>query len=290
MGNKSNQSEFAQYVRRGNTQFLAGCYDAMSGLLAEKAGFKALMSSGFAVSAAHLGFPDVELYTMTENLTVVRNICGVASVPVIADTDTGYGNAINIMRTVREFEKAGVSGMIFEDQLSPKKCAACAKRIELLPVEEAAGKIRAAIEARQNPNTLVIARTDEVDEDAAIKRATLYVEAGADLIQPISRCFRDIDGLRRLRKACGVPLSLQILGWLESDLSADEIREVAGLACYPLVGLMSAAKVLQDNFTALAADLGTHNLPQQKMSMDEFKSFIGFTEIELQQERFLLTE
>ena len=92
----------------------------MSGLLAEKAGFKALMSSGFAVSAAHLGFPDVELYTMTENLTVVRNICGVASVPVIADTDTGYGNAINIMRTVREFENAGVSGMIFEDQLSPK--------------------------------------------------------------------------------------------------------------------------------------------------------------------------
>ena len=79
MGNKSNQSEFAQDVRRGNTQFLAGCYDAMSGLLAEKAGFKALMSSGFAVSAAHLGFPDVELYTMTENLTVVRNIRGVAN-------------------------------------------------------------------------------------------------------------------------------------------------------------------------------------------------------------------
>ena len=149
MGNKSDQAEFTQDVRCGNTQFLAGCYDAMSGLLAEKAGFKALMSSGFAVSAAHLGFPDVELYTMTENLTVVRNICGVASVPVIADTDTGYGNAINIMRTVREFENAGVSGMIFEDQLSPKKCAACANRIELLPVEEAVGKIRAAIEARQ---------------------------------------------------------------------------------------------------------------------------------------------
>ena len=87
-----------------------------------------------------------------------------------------------------------------------------------------------------------------------------------------------------------MPLSLQILGWLESDLSADDIKEVAGLACYPLVGLMSAAKVLQDNFSALAIDLGTKNLPQPKMSMDEFKSFIGFTEVEQQQERFLLTE
>tara|TARA_E500000178_G_scaffold20126_1_gene18903 strand:+ start:783 stop:1655 length:873 start_codon:yes stop_codon:yes gene_type:complete len=290
MNRPLDQTEFARDIRSGHTQFLAGCYDAMSGLLAEKAGFKAVMSSGFAVSAAHLGFPDVELYTMTENLTVVRNICGAVSIPVIADTDTGYGNAINIMRTVREFENAGVSGMIFEDQLSPKKCAACANRIELLGVEEAVGKIRAAVEARQNPDTIIIARTDEVDEDAAIARAKLYVEAGADLIQPISRCFKDIGGLRRLREACGVPLSLQILGWLESDLSADDIKEVAGLACYPLVGLMSAAKVLQDNFSALAIDLGTKNLPQPKMSMDEFKSFIGFTEVEQQQERFLLTE
>ncbi|MDA9930550.1 isocitrate lyase/PEP mutase family protein [Alphaproteobacteria bacterium] len=290
MAKPAGMTEFAQNLRSGNTQFVAGCYDAMSALLAEKAGFNGLMSSGFAVSAAHLGFPDVELYTMTENLTVVRNITGAVSVPVVADTDTGYGNAINVMRTVREFENAGVAAMIFEDQLSPKKCAACANRIELIPPDEAVAKIRAAVEARSNPDTLIIARTDEVDENAAIARAKLYVKAGADLIQPISRCFKDIDGLRRLRAACGVPLSLQILGWLESDLSADEIREVAGLACYPLVGLMSAAKVLQENFSALAQDLNTANLPQPKMSMDEFKSFIGFDEIEREQERFLLTE
>jgi 2-methylisocitrate lyase-like PEP mutase family enzyme len=180
--------------------------------------------------------------------------------------------------------------MIFEDQLSPKKCAACANRIELIPPVEAVAKIRAAVEARQNKDVLIIARTDELEEADAIARAKLYVEAGADLIQPISRCFSDHDGLKRLREACGVPLSLQILGWLESDLSADQIREVAGLACYPLVGLMSAAKSLQENYAGLARDLSSANLPHPKMSMDEFRQFIGFEEIEKEQERFLLTE
>lgn len=287
---EGNMAEFARKVRAGETQFVAGCYDAMSGLLAQKAGFKAVMSSGFAVSASHLGFPDVELYTMSENLAVVRNITAAVSVPLIADTDTGYGNAINVMRTVREFENAGVAGMIFEDQLSPKKCAACANRIELIPPVEAVAKIRAAVEARQNKDVLIIARTDELEEADAIARAKLYVEAGADLIQPISRCFSDHDGLKRLREACGVPLSLQILGWLESDLSADQIREVAGLACYPLVGLMSAAKSLQENYAGLVRDLSSANLPHPKMSMDEFRQFIGFEEIEKEQERFLLTE
>ena len=286
----SVHAEFARKVRAGDTQFVAGCYDAMSGLLAEKAGFKVLMSSGFAVSATHLGFPDLELYTMSENLAVVRNITAAVSAPLIADADTGYGNAINVMRTVREFENAGVAGIILEDQLSPKKCAACANRIELIPPAEAVAKIRAAVDARTNSDVLIIARTDELEEADAIARARLYVEAGADLIQPISRCFSDLAGLKRLRAACGVPLSLQILGWLEADLGADEIREVAGLACYPLVGLMTAAKTLQENYTRLARDLSSANLPHPKMSMDEFRHFIGFEDIEKEQERFLLTE
>lgn len=287
---RSVHAEFARKVRAGDTQFVAGCYDAMSGLLAEKAGFKVLMSSGFAVSATHLGFPDLELYTMSENLAVVRNITAAVSVPLIADADTGYGNAINVMRTVREFENAGVAGMILEDQLSPKKCAACANRIELIPPAEAVAKIRAAVDARTNSDVLIIARTDELEEADAIARARLYVEAGADLIQPISRCFSDLAGLKRLRVACGVPLSLQILGWLEADLGADEIREVAGLACYPLVGLMTAAKSLQENYTGLARDLSSAHLPHPRMSMDEFRHFIGFEDIEKEQERFLLMQ
>lgn len=282
--------DFAAKARAGETQFVAGCFDAMSAMLAEKAGAPAVMTSGFALSATNFGFPDVELYTMTENLGVVRNVANAVSIPVIADADTGYGNAINVMRTVREFEHAGVAAMIFEDQLAPKRCPAVANQVEILPAHEQAGKIRAAVSARRNPDTLIIARTDAPTVSGAIERAKLYVEAGADLVQPISKTFTDLDSLRQLREAAGVPLSLQILGWLEKDITADQIREIAGLATYPLVGLMSAAQAMQDNYAKLMKDLDTGGLPHPVMSMGDFKDFIGFEEVESQQEKFLLAD
>lgn len=290
MIDNNTKRDFAAKARAGETQFVAGCFDAMSAMLAEKAGASAVMTSGFALSATNFGFPDVELYTMTENLGVVRNVANSVGIPVIADTDTGYGNAINVMRTVREFEQAGVAAMIFEDQLAPKRCPAVANQVEMLPAHEQAGKIRAAIAARTNPDTLIIARTDAPTVSGAIERAKLYVEAGADLVQPISKTFTDLDSLKQLREAAGVPLSLQILGWLEKNLTADQIRDVAGLATYPLVGLMSAAQAMQDNYTKLMADLNTGNLPHPVMSMGDFKDFIGFEEVENQQEKYLLAD
>lgn len=286
----ASRKDFAAKLRAGDTVFVAGCFDAMSAMLAEKAGAPAVMTSGFAVSATHLGFPDVELYTMTENLTVVRNVVNAVGIPVIADTDTGYGNAINVMRTVREFEQAGVSAMIFEDQLAPKRCPAAANKVELLSAYEHAGKIRAAIQARRNPDTIIIARTDAPTEAEAIARAKMYVEAGADLVQPISKTFRDFNGLQRFRDAVGVPLSLQILGWLETDLTPDQIRQVAGLAVFPLVGLMTAARAMQDNYARLMKDLGTGGLPHPVMTMPDFKTFIGFEEVEERQARFLVDD
>jgi len=118
-------------------------------------------------------------------------------------------------------------------------------------------------------------------------RAKMYVEAGADLIQPISRTFNDFDGLKQMREAVGVPLSLQILGWLEQDLTQDQISKIAGVACYPLVGLMSAAQVMQDNYARLITDKDTSNLPHPVMSMGDFKTFIGFEDIEQQQVKFM---
>lgn len=283
-----DKAAFAAALRSGKTVWTAGCFDAMSAKLAADAGFPAVMTSGFGVSASFLGAPDVELYTMSENLAVVRNVVNAVDVPVIADTDTGYGNAINVMRTVREFEQAGVAAMIFEDQEVPKRCPAVATSVELLPLDESAAKIRAAIEARRDPATIIVARTDAMTEEQAIRRAKTYVEAGADLIQPISRCFRDIDGLRRLREACGRPLSLQILGWLETDLSPAEIEEVAGLAVHPLVALMSAAAAIKANLETLAQSHATTALPHPVMSMGDFKSFIGFPEIEERQARLLV--
>lgn len=288
MSETLTKSAFASAARAGETVWVAGCHDALSAKLAEEAGFPAVMTSGFGVSASFLGMPDVELYTMSENLAVIRNVANSIDAPLIADGDTGYGNAVNVMRTVREFEQAGVAGIIFEDQVAPKRCPAVATSIDILPIDENTAKIEAAVEARRDADTLIIARTDAMNEDEAIRRAKAYANAGADLIQPISKCFSSADGLKRLRDACGKPLSLQILGWLETDLSRDDIQAVAGVAVFPLVSLMSAAEAMRQNFARLMADKSTRDLPQPVMSMAEFKNFIGFQEIEDLQAKFLM--
>ena len=282
-----DRAQFAQRLKSNKTVWVAGVYDALSAKLVEAAGFEAAMTSGFGVSASFLGQPDAELYTMSENLAVVRNVASAVKIPVIADIDTGYGNAINVMRTVREFEAAGVAAVILEDQLAPKRCPICVGAVEVLPVEEGIAKIEAAAAARRDKNLVIIARTDVVDEKEAVRRARLYVQAGADIIQPISKCFKSIEGLRELRKQCGVPLSLQLLGWLERDLSPKEVEEVAGMATFALVPLMTAAQALHENLKALAVNHSSKNLPRPVMAHDPFIDFIGFAEIDRLQQRFL---
>lgn len=284
---KSPNNDYKQRVLNQKTVWAAGAYDALSALYIQKAGFDAVMTSGFGVSASFLGMPDAELYTMSENLAVVRNVANVLNIPLIADIDTGYGNAINAMRAIREFEAAGCSAVIMEDQVSPKRCPICVGGVETISVDEAVGKISAAVAARTNPDLVIIARTDAATEEEAIHRAKAYVAAGADIIQPISKCFRSIEGLRALREACGVPLSLQILGWLEKDLKPEEIESVAGMATFALVPLMTAAKALEENLAQLARTKTSRDLPRPVAAHDPFVEFIGFKEIEANQLKYL---
>jgi len=275
-----------QILGAGRTIWTAGAYDALSALLIDRAGFDAVFTTGFGISASHLGQPDVELYTMTENLGVVRHMVSTVSKPVIADGDTGYGNVINVMRTVREFERAGVAGIVFEDQVIPKRCPCAATHVEVLPREDAVRKIRAAVDARTDPDFLIVARTDAPTVQETIERACLYAEAGADLIQPISRTVKNFADLQVLRAACQRPLSLQILGWLEKELTPPQIESVAGLAVFPLVPLMTITSALQANLARLAADKHARGLPLPQTSMDDFKKLIGFGEVEALQEKY----
>ena len=283
----SKPAKYREMLRSGKTIWAAGAYDAMSAKLIEEAGFDVVMTSGFAGSASLLGQPDVELYTMTENLGVGKNVCNAVNVPVIADTDTGYGNAINVMRTVREFEQVGVAGVILEDQQSPKRCPACTDQIEIISMEEGVAKIRAAAAARRNPDLVIIARTDARDPAEAMARGRAYAEAGADIIQPISRTFKDIAGLRAMRQAVGRPLSLQLLGWLEKDLSQAEIESVAGMATYALVPLMTVAAALRQNLARLRQTKSSKGLPIPVVGHNEFNEFIGFAEVEALQLKYL---
>jgi 2-methylisocitrate lyase-like PEP mutase family enzyme len=267
-------------LKKGKAVWASGAYDALSARLIEEAGFDAILSTGFGISASHLGQPDAEIYTMTENLNVVRLMVDVVDIPIIADTDTGYGNAINIMRTVREFERAGVAAVIFEDQIAPKRCPACVETINVIPIDEAAGKIRAAVEAKTDPDLIIIARTDATNVDEGIIRAKAYVEAGADMVQPISKGVKNLDELLKFKKGVKAPISLQILAWLESDLSPNDIEEIASIATFPLVPLMTTTQALRANLGELIKTKTTSGLPFPRIALKDFNEFIGMPKIE----------
>lgn len=171
-------------IRTQNPMVAPGVYDALSARLVEAAGFETVLVSGAAVAASLLGIPDVGLVTMSESLGQTRNIVNSVTIPVVADCDTGYGNPINVRRTVQEFESAGVAALFLEDQVTPKRCGHFDGK-ELVSVDAMVQKWRAAVEARVDPEMLLIARTDALAVNGledAIKRAQAYAKAGADMI------------------------------------------------------------------------------------------------------------
>src|SRR5690349_2769055 len=161
-----------------------GCYDSLGARLVEEAGFSAVYMTGFGTAASRLGRPDVGLLTLSEMVDNAHRIAQAVGIPVIADADTGYGSAVNVIRTVRDYEDAGVAAIHLEDQVMPKKCGHMDGK-EVIPPPEMAAKIAAACSARRSPDFVVIARTDAraVDGlDAALERARLYRDAGADVL------------------------------------------------------------------------------------------------------------
>lgn len=283
-------SSLRQLIQSRGTVWAAGAFDALSARLIQEAGFDALLTSGYGISSSLLGEPDTETYTMTENVAVVRNVCNAVTIPVIADIDTGYGNAVSAMRTLREFENAGASAVIMEDQVSPKRCPCSSGRIDVISMEEGANKIRAIVAARKNPELMIIARTDASEPEEAIRRGKAYVAAGADIIQPISRCFKNFAGLQAMREGCGVPLSLQLLAWLETDLDRKQVEQVAAVATYPLVALMSATQAMRANLGTLMKEKSIKRLPQPVTALHDFNDFIGFPRIDALQRQFMGAE
>jgi methylisocitrate lyase len=284
-----NAAKLRDLLASGKTVWAAGAFDALSGRLVEQAGFDVVFTTGFGVSAALLGRPDAELYTMTENATVSRNICAVVKAPVIADIDTGYGGPVNVMRTVAEFERAGVSGMVLEDQVSPKRCPLSSNDVSVSDIDLSIAKVRAAVEARTDSKTVIIARTDATDLNEVIERGRLYLEAGADIVQPTSRGIGSHDDIVRLCDALGAKVSLQLVGWLEKRLSAAQIESVAAIATFPLVGLMSAAEAMRENLSALAQARSSQQLPRTVSDHDTFSRMIGFGELDAIQRRYFPT-
>ncbi|MBI4272145.1 MAG: isocitrate lyase/PEP mutase family protein [Candidatus Rokubacteria bacterium] len=285
---KSRRKTFREKLQRGATLWIPGAYDVMSARLIEEAGFDGVLVSGFGVSASLLGLPDAELYTMTENLGVTRQVASAVGIPVMADADTGYGNALNVMRTVREFEATGVASITLEDQVSPKKCPAVSDQTDVVPLEEAVAKIRAAVAARRDPGLVIIARTDARDPAEATRRAQAFAAAGADVVKPISKCFTSLEALQELKRACRRPLAISVIGWIERDLTPAQIESLGGIATFPLTPLLTVAGALRRNLARLAATKSTASLPVPPMPEGDFKTFIGFEEIERLERAYLV--
>lgn len=267
-----------------------GAYDALSARLVEQAGFGVVYMTGFGTTASLIGRPDVGLLGGAEMVDNARRIVAAVDVPVIADADTGYGNAINVVRTVQSYEQAGVAGVHLEDQVMPKKCGHMSGKA-VIGADEMAGKIRAAVAARHDPDFLVIARTDAAAVeglDAALDRARAYADAGADLLFVEAPTSED-DIARVARELAGVaPL---VFNWAEGGrtppLSLDRIAELGySLVLFPIGTLLAATAGIRSLLAALKADGTPAAALPDVPSFDEFTDLIGLPEIRSLEERF----
>ncbi len=270
-------------LARGPIVVAPGVYDAFTALVGAQAGFPALYVSGAAIAYTKLGRPDIGLVSMSEVAEAVTLIRDRVHIPLIVDADTGYGNALNVRRTMRTFERAGVNAIQLEDQDFPKRCGHLDDKA-LIPAAEMVGKIRAALDARQSDETLVIARTDAVAVegfDRAIERATLYREAGADML--FVEAPRTREELARMVKALGrsVPLMANMVeGGKTPVLSADELEEIGfALVIFPGGIVRALARTAVDYYGSLAKNGTTEPFRNQMLDFDGLNGLIGTPEM-----------
>jgi 2-methylisocitrate lyase-like PEP mutase family enzyme len=276
-------------IEAGETVLAPGCYDALGARLVEEAGFPAAYMTGFGSSASRLGRPDVGLMSLPEMVDNARRIAQAVDIPVIADADTGYGNSINVIRTVREYEAAGVSAIHLEDQVMPKKCGHMSGK-QVVPAEEMAAKVSAAVAARRSPDFLIIARTDAravEGLDAALSRARLYREAGADAlfveapqsdseIEAIAAAFPDVPLLFNYAEGGKTPAVPHAF-----------LRELGfSLVIFPLSMLLAATVSMRAALAQIKADGTPIELLASLLPFEEFLRFIGLPEIEELEQRF----
>jgi 2,3-dimethylmalate lyase len=276
-------------MEAGEMVLAPGCYDALGARLIEEAGFSAAYMTGFGSSASRLGRPDIGLMSLPEMVDNARRISQAVDIPVIADADTGYGNSINVIRTVREYEAAGVSAIHIEDQVMPKRCGHMEGK-QVVPAAEMAAKVSAAVAARRSPEFLIIARTDARAAeglDAALERARLYREAGADaLFVEAPQSLEEIETVGR--SFPGVPLLFNYAeGGKTPPVSHRRLRELGfKMVIFPLTLLLSATAAMRSALKRIKADGTPIDLLPSLLPFAEFLEFIGMSEVRELEQRF----
>jgi carboxyvinyl-carboxyphosphonate phosphorylmutase len=273
----------------GETIVAPGAFDPLSARLVEEAGFPAVYMTGFGTSAALLGRPDVGLLTMTEMAGNAGQIAGCVDIPVIADADTGYGNPLNVIRTVGAYEAAGVAGLHIEDQVAPKKCGHMEGK-QVIAAQEMAQKVRAAVEARTSPDFVIIARTDARAVEGlerALDRARLYRQAGADVLF-IEAVVTEEEAAEAVRAFPGVPL---LFNWAEGGktppVSLARLRELGyRIVIFPISTLLAATAAMRGILREIAV-AGTPSAVLGGLpSFGEFVDFIGLPQVREAEQRY----
>ena len=253
-----------------------GVYDAITAKIAQKVGFEAMFQTGYGTSASLLGMPDYGFIGSTETIENARRICKAVSVPVIVDVDTGYGNPLSVWKIVNELETIGAAGIFLEDQKWPKRCGHMAGK-EVIPKEEYAEKLRAAIDARKSKEFIIVARTDaRATEglDAAIERGLLYKEIGADAI--FVEAPKSVDEMKKIGNSIKAPLVANMIeGGATPLLPSDQLHKMGfNLILYPLSVLYANTFATTEILKELKESGTTSKLRKRLVNFDQFNNIV----------------
>jgi len=283
------QNGLRELLSKGGLVVAPGAYSALTAKLIEAAGFHCLYMSGYCTAASLTGLPDLGLLTMTEMLGNVRALADATGIPLIADGDTGYGNALNVIRTVREYEKAGATAIHIEDQVWPKRCGHMQNK-RVIPKEEMINKVRAAVDSRASQEFVIIARTDAIAVEglaAAVDRLSAYAEAGADVLFADGQ--RTMEHIREVPKQLAGKPCLINLGPLTPPLSVAELENLGyAIAIYPSLCIGPAVLAIQDALARFKEE-GTPLVaaPERLMRLwTSFNEFLNVPEYNALEERY----
>jgi len=271
-----------------------GIYDAYGARFAEQAGFEAVYMTGNGVSASLLGRPDVGLIDLTLLSQQAHRAAACIDIPLICDADTGYGNAVNVKRTVEEFEGAGVAAIHIEDQVTPKRCGHLPGSRPVVETAEQVGKIEAAVAARRDPDFIIIARTDAASGhglDEAIRRGKAYRKAGADVVfVELKSSPRIVEELDRVTGEIDAPclVNVEELGEL-GQLTVPELEALdLRIAIYPGLARYAAGYGIREALRALKGDGTTRKAREHMLTFREYNETLGIADVEEWERRFLL--
>ena len=287
------RSEFRQRLARGPLIVAPGIYDAYGARMVEQAGFEAAYMTGNGVSASVLGRPDVGLVDLTLLSRHAHYAASCVDIPLICDADTGYGNAVNVRHTVREFEAAGVAAIHIEDQEIPKRCGHLPGARPVIELKEAVGKIESALAARRDPDFIIIARTDAATGqglDAAIARVKAFRQAGADvLFVELKSSPTVIEDMKRITGSVDAPFLVNVDGGgTLAALSAAEIEKLGfRVAIYPGLERYAAGYAIREALGALKRDGSTKSVKDRMFTMQQYNEVIGLADVEAWEKRYL---